>query len=506
MRSFKIAFKSALTCGVFVILQGSIYSCKKTVSNRAAETKVVNKIATIATSTSTVTINYTSQLNGNGSPLLFGGSNEPSQAHYASVYPQLQNAGIKFQRGTLHVDRLFATNFANITLADYQNNVNNVQDPNTWDWSALTWADNAKAQGFTTMANIFSAPGWLTYDGNVSGVPKSWTVWQDIIGKVIQKYAAKLDYIEILNEPLAGSFLTLGGSSYSTKQAAAKDIYYYAATGIRAVNTTITVGGDGDSEQGGDFGALGTILRDTRLSSNMIQFVSYHIYNPNPPGADQYSAMLTLLNNSGHASLPIFITEYNHNYDAGTTDPHVIGNTAVTFMGNTLLGFMIQPQIKGAAIYAFLPNNAVLDPQEDCVGCTNIAQGFYNWNGTSGTLVNQSRAIRLLSTSMKLGAGAFRTYSSSNPGISYGLGAINSNGNVIALLNNESATANTVNLVMNNTGGAGNHTVMIYVADTGSNDGGTAVATLTNQLITSGTMTISNLNLPANALVGVIIL
>ena len=128
MRRFKIAFKSALTCGVFVILQGSIYSCKKTVSNPAAETKVVNKIATMATSTSTVTINYTSQLNGNGSPLLFGGSNEPSQAHYASVYPQLQNAGIKFQRGTLHVDRLFATNFANITLADYQNNVNNVQE------------------------------------------------------------------------------------------------------------------------------------------------------------------------------------------------------------------------------------------------------------------------------------------------------------------------------------------------------------------------------------------
>ena len=110
----------------------------------------------------------------------------------------------------------------------------------------------------------------------------------------------------------------------------------------------------------------------------MIQFVSYHIYNPNPPGAYQYSAMLTLQNNSGHASLPIFITEYNHNFDTGTTDPHVIGNTAVTFMGNTLLGFMIQPQIKGAAIYAFLPNNAVLDPQEDCVGCTNIAQGFYN--------------------------------------------------------------------------------------------------------------------------------
>lgn len=107
---------------------------------------------------------------------------------------------------------------------------------------------------------------------------------------------------------------------------------------------------------------------------------------------------------------------------------------------------------------------------------------------------------------MRLGAGAFRTYSFSNPGISYGLGAINSNSNVIALLNNESATANTVNLVMNNTGGAGNHTVMIYVADTGSNDGGTAVATLTNQPTTSGTMTISNLNLPANALVGVIIL
>lgn len=504
----KIKPSHSLSC-VALMLFGVFSACSKKGNENPQTAELSKNLSTTklqVLSTSAVTINYGSVLNSAGSPLLFGGSNEPSQAHYASVYPQLKTAGVKFQRGTIHVDRLFATHFANITLADYQNNVNGVQNPNNWDWSALTWADNAKTQGFKTMVNIFCAPGWLTYNGNVSGVPKNWTVWQDIVGKIITRYASKFDYVEILNEPASGNFITLTGSPYSTKAAAAKDIYYYTAAGIRAVNTSLTIGGDADAKLGGDFGALGTILRDTRNTSSMIQFVSYHVYAPNPPGSDQYTAIQTLLNNSSRSGLPIFITEYNHNFNASTTDAHVVGNTAVTFMGTTLLGFMTQPQIKGAAIYGFLPNNAVLDPQEDCVGCSNIAQGFYSWNGSSATLVKQSRAFRLLSLSMGLGAGTYKTFSSSNPGISFGLGATNSVGNVIALLVNESASSNTVNLSLTNIQASGNHTVKIYIADTGSNDGSTAVTTLTNQPITGGTMTLSNIVLPANSIVGVIVL
>src|ERR1035438_7769458 len=52
----------------------------------------------------TVTINYSSVVNNSVSPLLFGGSNEPWPSQDASVYPQLQSIGVKFERGTIHVD------------------------------------------------------------------------------------------------------------------------------------------------------------------------------------------------------------------------------------------------------------------------------------------------------------------------------------------------------------------------------------------------------------------
>ncbi|KRE69736.1 hypothetical protein [Paenibacillus sp. Soil750] len=144
----------------------------------------------------TVTFNYTTATNSSDSPLLFGGSNEPSPEHNSNIYPKLKGAGLKYQRGTIHMDTLLPSN---ITLADYKNNVNNVQDPNTWDWTGLQWVDFAKANGITTMLNMFYAPPWLTYSGTAKGVPKDWSVYQDIIKKVITKYGSKLDYVEPLN-------------------------------------------------------------------------------------------------------------------------------------------------------------------------------------------------------------------------------------------------------------------------------------------------------------------
>ncbi|OAS18030.1 hypothetical protein A8708_28905 [Paenibacillus oryzisoli] len=450
----------------------------------------------------TVTFNYKTATNSSGSPLLFGGSNEPSPEHNSNVYPKLKGAAFKYQRGTIHMDTLLPSN---ITLADYKNNVNNVQDPNTWDWTGLQWVDFAKANGITTMLNMFYAPPWLTYSGNAKGVPKDWSVYQDIIKKIITKYGSKLDYVEPLNEPMTSNMLSRSGSPYTSQQTAAKDIYYYTVKAIRAVNTTVQVGGDGDDKQGGDFGALGTILRDTRLSSTDIQFVSYHAYSSDPVAKSQIGAMNTLLSNSGRAGLPIFIDEWNYTYVGDTTDPHVVGNQAATFVGTTLMKFMLQPSVKGAAFMSFLPTNVVLSPYEDCPSCV-IKQGLYTWNNNTATLMSQTNAFRLLSSSMKLGAGTFKAYTATYAGVvDTAVGAINSAGNVVGTMVNDTSSAKTVNVNFTNINASnGTRTVTVYIASS-TNTGSTATQTFTNVPLTSGNLSISNVSIPAYSVAGIII-
>lgn len=58
----------------------------------------------VARAAGTVAINYSSVVNSSASPLLFGGSNEPWPTQDANAYPQFKSVGLKFQRGTIHVD------------------------------------------------------------------------------------------------------------------------------------------------------------------------------------------------------------------------------------------------------------------------------------------------------------------------------------------------------------------------------------------------------------------
>jgi hypothetical protein len=447
----------------------------------------------------TVTINYSSVVNNSVSPLLFGGSNEPWPSQDASVYPQLQSIGVKFERGTIHVDVILPKN---ITLSDYQNNVNNVQDPNTWDWTALSWATNAHSRGIITMANLFQAPAWLTHNGAYNGVPSNWSVWQDIVKKIYTRYQSQLNYIEILNEP--GGFLSIAGSPYTSNAAAADDYYYYTEQAIRSVSTSVKLGGDADAHVGGSFGDLGTILGDRRLGSNAINFVSYHIYSTNPPNNDQIGAMTTLLNNNGRSGLPIFITEWNYSLK-NSADPHVSGIEAVPFVGASFLEFMQQPQLSGATYFSLLPNNVNLNQYEDCNCTSNLA--FYHWANNQATLLPQTYAYQVASQDLGLGAGTFKVYSTSVAGITSALGGLNSHGNAVAMLVNDSSSATTTSVSFTNIATSGSHTVAVYtaVANGGTtNNGLFPTKVLTGQSFTNKSYTIS-VSLPAYSFVGVTI-
>ncbi|NYF81322.1 hypothetical protein [Granulicella arctica] len=449
-----------------------------------------------------VTVDYSSVVNSAASPYLFGGSNEPNPSDQATVYPMLKSVGVKFQRGDIHLDQVLPTG---ITVAEYQANTNGVANPANWNWGPLSWVSEAKAQGFTTMANILYAPTWLTYSGTIQGVPSNWSVWQDIVTKIVEHEGSSLNYLEILNEPTCG-FVATSGSSYGSAGAAADDMYYYAAVAARAGSSSLIIGGDGDCENSGSFGALSKIIPDSRLTSNLLQFVSYHIYSPTAAASDNIGTLEALLANNGRSGLPIFITEWNYNYTANTTDPHIVGGETITYAVMQFMLWSTQSQLAGVDIYSFIPSNEVLSAYEDCSGCDNIAQGFYRVNSGTTTLATQSRAYQLMSVALGLGLGNFKVYSTATLGLTGAQGFINAKKNVAAIMTNDSSSAETATVTLKNVDASGcNFTVYIYTADTGSNTAINPTSTLTNQCITNGTVTLSNIALPSYSAVGVII-
>lgn len=462
--------------------------------------------ATGGTTVESVAVNadYTQVINPSAKPSLFGVANEPSRAHQDAVYPLFQQAGVKLQRGTIHMDRLFTDKFPNMTLQDYLNNAGDVQNPDNWDWSILSWLDHAKASGITTQMNILQTPAWLTYNGTNSGIPKDWSIWQDIVRKVVERNASKIDQIDILNEPMTSSIVNRSGSPYHSQQSAAADFYYYTVKAVRSVNQNVIVGGDGDDKQGGDFGAMGTILRDTRLSPTDIQFVSYHAYSPDIVAKAKLPELKTLLESTGHAGIPVYLNEWNHNYFGDTTAPQVVGNQATTFVANTLINLANQPIITGAGFMAGLPGNVELDPVENCPGCV-IHQAIYDWNGDSATLWPQARAYRLMSVDAGLGDGEFSTVATTAGGLTNAVAFTNARGQKGVILVNDTASAKEVDATLKGTGYTTNNvTATVYTADTWLNTG--ELPTHANRAaVKAGNVTVHDVAVPAFSAVAVVL-
>ncbi|MGP3968361.1 hypothetical protein [Streptomyces sp. 6N223] len=390
-----------------------------------------------------VTVDMAAVLNPAASPLLFGLSNEPSRDHQAAVYPQLAASGVTFQRGTLHLNRLFDTPFPALTLQEYRDGTGGVRDAGTWDWGALSWLDHAKAHGITTQLNLLQVPGWLTHTGAVNGIPVDWDVWRHIVTTVVRRCAAKIDSIDILNEPMTDVMIDITGSPFPSQAAAAAQMYAQTVRAVREADPGVLVGGPGEDRHGGDFGAIGTILRDRGLSPTDLQFVSIHSYGADPVGQLRLAGLRRLLSDAGRPALPVYVNEWNHNYAADTSAPEVMGEAAVPFVTDTLLRLARDPSIAGAAFMSALPGNVPLHPDQNAGGAV-IRQAIYDWHGSHATLWPQTRAFRLLSVDAGLGAGPFAVCAASHDGLANAAGFVNASGTPGAILINGSPAAQQV--------------------------------------------------------------
>jgi hypothetical protein len=443
-----------------------------------------------------VTVNY-GATGTTGTPVLFGGSNEPNPGDDASFYPQATAAGVNFERCVIHVDQVVPSG---ITLAEFEANTNGVADPANWTWGPISGCTNAHAQGWKVMANLENAPAWLTYDGSVLGVPTNWSVWQQIVTGIVEKLGSNINYLELLNEPT--NFLYIADSPYTTLQSAVDAYYYYGAVAARAANGSVLIGGDGDAS--GTTQTMIGLVEDTQLTSNLLQFVSFHSYGSNAAGQYNLSSLESTLSSNGRANLPIFVTEWNYTASSTSNAPEVVGNQAVNWVAYQLMVMTGQPQLTGASYFSFLPNNEPVSPYEECSGCDNYQLAFYSGSNGVATLLPQARAYRLLSVDLGLGTGAYRTYPTVNATVAEEGWILASNGAVSAAVSNETATATTVNFTLEGIDTSGcNFTVNAYLADTGSNTAVSPVATYNNVCITNKTLTLNGVAIPAYAVLGI---
>jgi hypothetical protein len=171
-------------------------------------------------------------------------------------------------------------------------------------------------------------------------------------------------------------------------------------------------------------------------------------------------------------------------------------------MSLQMMLFSTQPQLAGADYFSFLPNNEVISSYEDCSNCDDYQLAFYSGNNGVATLLPQARVYQLFSVAMGLGKGSFKVMGTTSEAPAQGF--INSQGGVVAAVVNDGSSATTANVTLNNIDASGcNFTVYFYWADTGSNTAVSPVSTATNQCITNGTMTLTNLGIPANAALGI---
>jgi hypothetical protein len=238
----------------------------------------------------------------------------------------------------------------------------------------------------------------------------------------------------------------------------------------------------------------------------LLQFVSIHSYSSNAAGAYSLSSLESTASSYGRANMPVFLTEWNYTYSSNTNSPQVVGNQVVTWMSSQMILLSTQPQLTGADYFSFLPDNEELSAYEDCSGCDNYKLAFYSGNDGVATLLPQARVYQLFSVAMGLGGGAFKVFSTSSGAAAQGF--INSKREVVAAVVNTSSLATTANVSFNNiqVANACDFSVYLYVADTVTNNAINPVSTASNQCITSKTMTLTDLDIPANATLGILVI
>ncbi|MHB8206515.1 MAG: GH39 family glycosyl hydrolase, partial [Mucilaginibacter sp.] len=338
-----------------------------------------------------IRVDFSSQT-GTGSPLMFGGNNYGFSS--AAISMKHKQAGFNIARYDALMNEIIPAS----TINNYKANVNDVQNPEKWNWQRIDNDLNMLHEsGFKVLLIVNYCPLWLETDeqtklnkNSINAVPSDWMVYEDIVKKVFQHIQNKIYAIEVWNEPDLG--LSIDGTPYKTRLSAYLDLYVHTANAIRIIDKTIKIGGPAAGNTY-ETDYLDALLTDNRANKNF-DFYSYHFYGEQKPG--NITTFKKIAASHGRPNLPIVISEWNYsaNFDKNPMNTNSVD--AISFVGNTLID-----QFKEAPYISILY----------CMDDYRKADNFYTMD-INGNLVPKVSAIRLISVKLRLGLGDSKIYKS----------------------------------------------------------------------------------------------
>ncbi len=333
-----------------------------------------------------------------GSPLVFGASHSPPVGHEAA-WDEFEKAGITSLRKDLYVEFTLPRD---ITIEQYKNNTNNVQDSTTWDPKTIPALKSifkeAKEHNMKTIGIMGYSPRWLTYNGTAFGVPKDWEVFKDIVKKVYTLYRDDLDYVEVWNEPDHRIFLVTDKSNLTKEQAYA-NIYITVSNAIREVDNEINDGKKVKIIGGVESNASASKVMNYLVNDSDMNIkpdvISFHTYD-----TPLYLTSLKIYKNYAKKlnNPDIFITEWNNESRDQYAASYKTGDRALTFTAERLVEYL-KNGIGGANYFAMLPINT------SNRGTDENSMGFYKWIDNKAELLPQASSWKILSKSLGLGKG-----------------------------------------------------------------------------------------------------
>jgi len=354
-----------------------------------------------------VGINFGQQKNV-GSPLIFGGAHSP---RHPKAWDEIQNAGITMVRSDFALGWFIPPD---ITLDDYKNNINDIQNPKNWDQAEIAKIRNvfreAHKRNMKTMGILAYSTNWLTTGGTDFGPPKDWSVFEDLIEKSYRLYRADVDYLEIWNEPDLDFFMDTKNSGLK-KEEAYLEIVKRSIPIIRKVDAEINDGkkmkiGVGVISQPNNTYILDKLLSETSLHSQ-IDFVSYHNYEYLPEPS--YDPVKNVLEKYGLDETPIFLTEWSHTPKIKEQDPYILTDQGITYTGSKFIDFL-NMGLAGANYFSLQP---ILP--ESKRGDEGFL-GIYTTNGNSISMLPMVKTWSLMSKTLGLGKGESKIYNVENNG------------------------------------------------------------------------------------------
>lgn len=466
--------------------------------NGQAAHPIVHSVVNATNGTATVDFNTTTVM---GTPYVFGGTGYPQKSQQDDIYPKLLDAGITSIRGDFNLEDIIPSRLC-ASVDDYNNNVNNIQDPTNWDFGHLYWIDAAKRNGLRTMLQVDYCPPWLSCNGKKHGVPGDWSVWEDIVRKVYARYRSKTDWIETWNEPDWGLF-DISGSPYASKEDALVDIWYHTENAIRSVNPKAMTGGFALAWE--DTTAMDSIVSKaiakygSAWANTNLNFISWHEYAASP-GATDPGAMRGLLAGWGlDPDKPIFIDEWNHL----SWDPRQEVSQAteeIGFVGRALTKFINSGV--GANYFSLYPYNDFMakagseDKQQ-----YNRLDSFYiaNPDGRTGKLLLRSWPYRVLSNQLGLGKGYYAVKQITGEQGIDACAAVNSEGQKVVFIANYHGQSNAATITLKGLSGNAARIVEYWAANPDNR------ACVTNTITVSNGTGVYSMNMNAQTCVGLIV-